>query len=779
VLCLGAYLSPAVKDGFSFGPSSIAEQLSVLTYLPHLVYANHLNGDIITQSVAWDQLDWLAVHHGELPLWNPYSANGMPLLLNFESAPFSLPIMIGYLFPLSASFFVAVAVKLLVAGTGAYYATRLAGGRPLVAALAGTTFMLSGSLSGWAGWAVSGPLVWAGWLMAGALLCWRPGALPRAGAEGTGRHGTGRQGTGRRYVGPVVLALSGAFAVYGGFPETLLLLAIGLGTVVVIGGTVGALRGLVQPAGVARLALGGGAGMALSAPLWLPGIAVIEQSARLNENGTGGLPLHAMALLLAQGYDGLPTTNSPWFGPADYYEATAYVGVVAVVLALYALLSGWRRPMVASLGGTVLLSLAIIYLGPSQRLFTRLGLGAIATQRMLPIVGFCAAVLAGLGAEQFLRQWRGRAARYQLSASALACGGVLVALMVSAGGDGLSAAQLSARRHALLWPLATMAVLAAIVVGTLATTARTHAASTEPRRARFSRRPGLPAGVVCGCVLVAQSAYLVFAGVGLNSYATVPYPTDHAVMTLKHLVGNALVALDGPNPGDVTLWTGTGFYPEVNIGYGLRELAVRDPVMPPAYLYTWPVAAAITNARLGNNVFAPQVGAARRARFYGAGFILAPAGRVPKNVVPVTRIPVPLVHYLVLYRVPGAQEFSFDGTASDRVLGYTQTGDATWALRTSVPATSELTLRLTYFPGWHISADGRPLAVHKADGLFVGATVPAGTRTVVLNYWPNDLTTGFALAVAAVAVLAGVVGAEEAQRLRRRRAPPASPPLRG
>ena len=169
------YLSPALWDGCSFGPTDIANQLSFLTYVPHLAVHNGLNGDIITQYVPWNTLDWTAVHHGQLPLWNNYAGDGMPLLLNFESARWPCPALVGYSSRWPASFLVGIAASLLVAGTGTYAAARLAGVGPLGATLAGTTFMLSGSLSGWAGWAVGGPLTWAGWLLAGALLCHRPG----------------------------------------------------------------------------------------------------------------------------------------------------------------------------------------------------------------------------------------------------------------------------------------------------------------------------------------------------------------------------------------------------------------------------------------------------------------------------------------------------------------------------------------------------------------------------------------------------------------------------
>lgn len=740
-----AYLSPALKDGLSFGPADIGAQLSYLTYVPQVIFHNHLNGDIITQSVAWNTLDWLAVHHGQLPLWNDYSAAGMPLMLNFESAPFSLPALVGYLFPLSASYLVVVAVKLLVAGTGTYLAARLVGVHPLGAALAATTFMLSGSLSGWLGWSVSGPLVWSGWLAVGALLCWRP---RRRGSTGV-----------------VVLALATAFAVYGGFPETLVLLAIGMTSLVVIGGALGALTGQVDLRGTGRLVAGVVAGIALSAPLWLPGLEVLRQSARAHENGTGGLAVHGLALLLAQGYYGLPTAGSTWTGPANYYEATTYVGIVALVLALVAVLVAWRRPIVVALTGTALVCVVVVYGAPVQGLFTDLGAGAVATQRMLPVLAFCIAMLAGLGMEGLSRRWHERSVQAKLLASIVGLAGALGYLLFSAGSVGITPAELSARRHALFWPAATLAAMAAGLALAVARTGRTNRANGPVAQVSTTTRSA------CLLLLAAQSAYLIFSGVGINSYSSKPYPVDAAVAMLKHIVGDNLVALDGPNPADVTRWTGTGIYPEANIGYGIRELAIHDPILPPAYLRTWPDQAATTRAGLGNNVLVPSVGSAALARFYGASFILASPGRVPTGAVLVTRLRVALVTYLWLYRVPGATRFSFAAGSSANVISATHPGNSTWQLLVRVPKPSSLTLRVTYFPGWHAEADGRSLAVHSVDGLFVGVTVPAGTHRIVLSYWPGGLGTGFVMAVVALVALALGTGAGTARRRRQRRPP--------
>ena len=266
----------------------------------------------------------------------------------------------------------------------------------------------------------------------------------------------------------------------------------------------------------------------------------------------------------------------------------------------------------------------------------------------------------GSGPRALRRRWHEPGAQTRLLASLVACGGVLVYLWSVSASAGITPDR-------AVGPAARPAVAPAHGARRGRRPRAGHRGPVTPARATKAR-PGGVDPAACLALLAAQSAYLVFAGVGLNSYSSRPVPAGRSVSLLKHLVGDDLVALDGPNTGDVTQWTGTGIYPEVNAGYGIRELAIHDPVLPPSYLRTWPVAGGHDNDRLGDNVFVPSVGSARRARFYGAQFILASPGRRPKGAVLVARIPVALVKYVFLYRVPGAAQFSFDPGGGARGL---------------------------------------------------------------------------------------------------------------
>ena len=229
---------------------------------------------------------------------------------------------------------------------------------------------------------------------------------------------------------------------------------------------------------------------------------------------------------------------------------------------------------------------------------------------------------------------------------------VLAYLLIDAGSGGVTAAELSVRRHALIWPALTVAGTAAGLAGATFSLRRTKLAAGEHARAR-ANADGRAVRATFVVLLAAQSAYLVWAGIGLNSYSSSAFPVTRSVAELQRLVGNKLLALDGPNSRDVTMWTGDGIYPEVNIGYQIRELAVHDPVTPPAYFKTWPDAAATANYGLGNNIFAPSVPSAAVARFYGASYVLATYKRVPKGTKLVATIAVPIGGTLKLYSVPG------------------------------------------------------------------------------------------------------------------------------
>ncbi len=326
--CAFAVLVPALAHGASLGPYNLLRQ-SGLSYRPGSGANNNELLDQIQAFIPWTSLAWQQVHHGHLPLWNPYSGLGMPLAFNWQSATFSVPALIGYVVPLRLAYTVQVIVTLVIAGTGVYVLGRMLRLSVLGCVMAATTFELSGSFIGWLGWSVAGVMSWAGWLFAAALLVLR------------GEH---------RVRAVTVLAVVLACSVYAGQPETLGLLGLALlvwiGVMLcqrtkLFGGTGPILRPLIDTT------IGVVAGLGLAAPLIAPGVQVLARSIRQGEPGGPPLGVRDLTHFVFQGFDGLPIAGSALVASKTLYsETAAYVGVIAVVLVVVAPVARWRRPEV-------------------------------------------------------------------------------------------------------------------------------------------------------------------------------------------------------------------------------------------------------------------------------------------------------------------------------------------------------------------------------------------------------------------------------------------------
>ena len=140
VIAAVAVLTPALFHGTSLGPYDWLARYG-LSKQPDVVI-HDIHGDQILQMIPWTQLAWTQVHHAQLPLWNPYTALGMPLAFNWQSATFSLPSLVGYLVPLRLAFTAQVLTTLVVAGSGAFVLGRLMRMSVLAATFAGTVFEL-------------------------------------------------------------------------------------------------------------------------------------------------------------------------------------------------------------------------------------------------------------------------------------------------------------------------------------------------------------------------------------------------------------------------------------------------------------------------------------------------------------------------------------------------------------------------------------------------------------------------------------------------------------
>lgn len=736
------FLGPALAHGLNLGPYDILDHLG-LTANTNAPVHNVIDSDEIEEFIPWQMLSWLQVHGGHLPLWNPYSLLGLPLAFNFQSAPFSLSIVAGYLAPLRFAHTVTILVRLLIAGGGVLALCRALRMRLLSALVAATIFELSGGFTIWLGSYEAGCLGWMGWVLAASVLILR------------GRH---------RVRDVALLAIAFALLLYAGEPQIAFL---ALGALVIFSGYMTVSLRASDPRRARRAALdhllGVLGGTALAAPIYLPGMQLALSSVRASGPPVVGLPLYDLTHLIFSGYNGTPTNLANLIGPDNLYVSMIYVGVIGVVLAGVALSLARLRKEVVAFYLMITVLLMLVFASPVVTLLQHVAyLRAFRILLATTLIDFALAMLAGLGCEALLLP--GRAGRVPAQDRLLAlCVAVVTAVLAVLGVrlalnvDHLTTAQLHARALQFVWPVAEVVALAVVVV---------------VRRRTRGRRSGAEA-IALGGLLVVETVFLLAAGSGFVSSSSGGIPTNSATAKLESTVGSAVLGIGSCATNSLP---SVGLASNSNLAYAVDEFAVLDPILPSAYddAYERATGSSLPPS-LSPSLFCPAMTSAALAREFGVSYILeAPGAAGPKGTVPVVNLDGE-----ELYRVPNSGRATIvpigkPSSAAKVVRHLTVSSPTTWRLTIDPHYKSLLQLRLTNVPGWEATIDGRPLKLHAFDTVMLQAVVPAGRSVIQLVYRPRAFTIGIYLALGALLAL---VSAFAVVLARRRGGSPTPPRL--
>ena len=737
-----AVLAPALAHGPFLGAFDWLSKYGLSTK-PGVILHNRTNGDQIDTMMPWMDLAWKQVHQGQLPLWNPYNGFGLPLAFNWQSAPFSLSTIVGYLVPLRYAYDLSIVATVVIAGSGAYVLGRVLGLGRLAAAGAATMFELSGPFVGWLGWPHASVMSWSGWVFAAAVLVARGGD--------------------RRAWRVVFLAVSFAFALYAGQPEIAIMLALSLALFLVVLLAVRVrsegIRSVTRP--VVDLGAGIAAGLGLAAPLLLPAAQVTSHSVRNSIGRGGALPPHDLMQVISQGFDGLPFAGSKVFNdPLFYSEAAGYVGVIALVLAVVAIGGRKRpRPEVIAFGVVALAMAAIVFVPPAVSLMTSLpGGGKVLWQRALLPMAFAISIMAGFGLDALVHHPRDRRL-LQWMAAAFGSAALVLVLVFAFGRGHLPASEASDRARSFIWPFVAAAT-GLVVTGALFGFARASRSSSGPPSdpSPSARRLGVTSAVI---LLACETLFLVASGApwfSSSSQSLVPNASERQLLAV---VGSSIVGAGSGVCGDL------GVLPDVNVAYGLHELDAYDPVVPNAYFQ---LMTNLTGQGGGLpeflNEFCPQITSERVARRFGVSYVLEAKGEAGP---PGSRF-VRQIGNEDLYYIPDSGQATLTPTtrsgelpppdALGRPVALTRPEAAVLQVRTASSTPQILRFRLTDLPGWRATIDGRPLTLQGYSGVMLQARIPPGQHLVVLRYWPQTFTLGLGLAGITLLVLVAAVVTE-------------------
>ena len=741
VLCGIAFLVPALRHGSHIGTYDILSQMGLskqVGIVPH----NPGNGlDQIDSMIPWSNLVWTQVHHGQLPLWNPYNGLGLPLAFNWQSAPLGLPALVGYLVPLQYAFDVGLLVTLVVAGTGMYVLARVLRLNVLACVFAGTVFELSGPLTGWLGYPHAGVMSFGGWLIAAAVLVIRPGH--RIGAI-------------------TFFAIVLALTVYSGQPEVLTVfgLVLVVFVVVLIGKRTPLARGegpILRP--IVDLLVASVAGLALSAPLALPGFQSVYQSTRSGAEAVKPLELHNLMYFIAQGFDGLPIAGSHAFGVSLFYDETAaYVGIVAVVLAALAVSIRFHRPEVIAFSVVTVAMLAVVYCPPVNSLVSSLPvLGKVNWVRALMGVALGVAILSGIGFDALVRLHTERNVR-RWAAVWFGIAAVTLLIIFLAGRGTLSPIKANIRATSFVGPAIGIAV-GLIVVSMLVIVDR----RSQAHRPISSVKLGHAAGIA---LLLCETGFLLSAGTPIPTSSTTYFKPTPAEVALQKSVGSATVGFGNGFCNQL------GIDPSVNVVYGVHELDAYDPIIPASYYSAWFVNTGTPAFSAFFNEFCPLIATTSEARLYGVSYVLEKAGSAgPRGAVFVKKVGDEALYHISRSGLATLTPLTPSGAlppikAVGTPVHASRPDPARLEIKTSGNDPQVLRLRITDVPGWHATIDGKPLQLESYAGVMLQARVPAGDHTVVVRYWPSSLTVGIVLAIVSAV---GLITAGIVDKVRRRR----------
>ena len=367
--------------------------------------------------VDWQLPQWkwakTVLENGQLPIWNWSRGGGVPGLFDLSTSIVTPSFLLyAAVADEGLGFYLAIVVRLLLAGTGMFLLLRQE--LPRFAALfGGITFMLSGFMAAWLYWPHTATLLWLPWLLLAQQRYLQSPSM----------------------MGWLAISATTWLLVLGGFPSVAAycFYACGLAQLVF---------GFSRPASLlAQLRQGvlvGGAlllGLLLAAP-WIAGLAEVLAHVDVSDRPFGS------------GYSMLETLAS--FSPghafaAPQVEAARYVGVLALMLALAGGAVGLSG-LVQRLGGggtddardalpllgLLLLVVSLLFIAgwiPPGWVSALPGLNNSSWARMAGISGFALALLAAVGCAALAAQIR----RYARSVA----GVVMVALLVIQAADQL------------------------------------------------------------------------------------------------------------------------------------------------------------------------------------------------------------------------------------------------------------------------------------------------------------------------------------------------------
>ena len=309
-----------------------------------------------------------------------------------------------------------------------------------------------------------------------------------------------------------------------------------------------------------------------------------------------------------------------------------------------------------------------------------------------------------------------------------------------------------------------------------ALTAEAASSASEPTSATAEKEPGTVSGMAFSlpaltCLaLVIADVFLVGIRINPTAPASAVYPITPGIKFVQETIGhdhifpvNKFWNLNVPPPAVLP--------PNAALVYGLRDVQGYDSLLTGQYKafadqFARPDRNGDKNAspvEVGNMVFfqdptfsgVPTLGAAYAVTLPPSAPLFHTTLTPPTNAAydaDNEMAVYPLPNALHRARLLGTDGLPLPAPAS---VSFLQDDATRVTLNVATPAPATLVLADQYYPGWHVTIDGKPADLQRSpENVFRAAAVPAGTHTIAFTYQPASYQTGLFLQCLACALLA-------------------------
>lgn len=356
-------------------------------------FKNFLITDPVRQQYPWRNLSIEAFKTKELPIWNPYSFSGTPLLANFQSAAFYPLNIVFFLMDFNTAWTILVMLQPLLGAIFFFSYVRSLNIKKEASLLGALAFAYSGFTIAWLEWnTVVHTLIWLPLILLSIERILTKATLKWA----------------------IILFVAELSCVFAGHLQILFYVVVFsiiyalLRVLYIVHKSKDDRKKIYVSAGV--LGLITGIAIMVTAVQWAPTLEFISQSARDIDQGSYKkegwfIPSENLVQFFAPDFFGNPATANYW-GKWNYGEFIGYIGIVPLIFALYALI--FRRDKKTLFFGSFFFITMLFALESFiGKLPYELNVPFLKTSqptRLLSISIFSLIMLTSLGFDQFLTE---------------------------------------------------------------------------------------------------------------------------------------------------------------------------------------------------------------------------------------------------------------------------------------------------------------------------------------------------------------------------------------